>query len=73
MEDLKQSILFRFLLKYGKALITLLLDAVSQVFAHLLARAGEQVMTGDEEVAEFTVSQVVFEILQEHMKAATQI
>jgi len=60
-------------LKNGKAIFAFLLDALGQLFARFHARTREQVLTGDEEVMEFTFFQVVLKVLQEQLEAAAQI
>lgn len=55
-----------------KAHVTFLPDTTSQTVARLLVGPGEQVLSWDEEVVEFTTFQVGYKVLQEQLKTVAQ-
>lgn len=65
--------ILKILLKNWKAPFTLFLNAVCKSYAQVLCNIREQVLTRNKKVVEFNIFQVTFEVLQEMLKAISQI
>lgn len=62
----------KLLLENRKALVTFLPDTMSQTTASVPARAGEQVLSWDEEVVEHSTFQMGYKVIQEQLETVAQ-
>lgn len=65
--------ILKILLKNRKAAFTLFLNAVCKSYTQVLSNIREQVLTRNKKVVEFNIFQVTFKVLQEMLKAISQI